>query len=272
VKKLTIIAVANQKGGVGKTTITYNLAAILSNRRHTKVLAIDNDPQGNLTASYIEDSIPPESTIIQAYNNRALVPLPVTKNLHLIGADIGLSIVTEQDFQVIFRLKESLEKMQKKSKTGPYDLVIIDCLPSFGHLQVAALHAADFVLIPIKPAPYALAGLKELFATIEKVKRYFNRQLRVMGIVINQFDGRRLLLEREMEAALRESYGDLVFRQRISKRIKIEESPAFQKPIVTYNRREPAVKEFNALASEIIRRIKRLRTDAMSKKNPKYEK
>ena len=94
-KKLTIIAVANQKGGVGKTTITYNLAAILSNRRHTKVLAIDNDPQGNLTSSYIEDSIPPESTIIQAYNNRALVPLPVTKNLHLVGADIALSVVTE---------------------------------------------------------------------------------------------------------------------------------------------------------------------------------
>jgi len=270
--KLIVIAITNQKGGVGKTTIAYNLAYILSNRRNTKVLAIDNDPQGNLTASFLEESILQEGNVIQAYKNGPVVPQPVTKSLHLIGADIALSIVTERDFQVIFRLKESLEKLQAEPKTGPYDFVIIDCLPSFGHLHLAALHAADYVLIPVKPAPYALAGLKDLFSTIEKVHRYFNPRLKVLGIAVNQVDGRQLVLEREMEAALRESYGGLVFKKRISKRIKIEESPAFQKPITEYNPREPAANELKALAREVIRRLKGIQTEATPKKKPKYEK
>lgn len=270
--KLIVLAITNQKGGVGKTTIAYNLACILSNRRNKKVLAIDNDPQGNLTASFLEGPIPLEGNIIQAYKNGPVVPQHVTKSLHLIGADIALSIVTERDFQVIFRLKESLAKLHTEPKAGAYDYVIIDCLPSFGHLHLAALHAADYVLIPVKPAPYALAGLKDLFSTIEKVRHYFNPRLKVLGIVVNQVDGRQLLLEREMEVALRESYGSLVFRQRISKRIKIEESPAFQKPITEYNPKDPAAKAFKALAREVIRRLKRIQTDPMSKKEPKYEK
>jgi len=128
-------------------------------------------------------------------------------------------------------------------------------LPSFGHLHLAALNAADYVVVPVKPSPYALAGMKDLFDTIKRVKKYFNPSIQVLGIIINQIDGRKLVMEREMEEALRENYGDLVLKSKISKRIKIEESPAFQKAITENNARGPAAKEFKALAQELLQRI-----------------
>jgi chromosome partitioning protein len=117
------------------------------------------------------------------------------------------------------------------------------------------LVAATYVLIPVKPAPYALAGLKDLFETIERARKYFNPNLKILGIIINQVDGRNFVMEREMEEALREGYGDLVFKNKIKKRIKIEESPAFQKSITEYNPKGPAAKEFKALTQEIFQRL-----------------
>ena len=137
-----------------------------------------------------------------------------------------------------------------------FDYAIIDCSPSFGHLHLAALNAADYVLIPVKPSPYALAGLKDLFSTIEKARKYYNSKLKVLGIVINQVDGRKPVIEREMEEVLRETYGDLVLKSKINKRVKIEESPAFQQPITVYDPKGPSSKEFKTMTNEILRRIK----------------
>lgn len=252
---MTIIAITNQKGGVGKTTIAYNLACILSSRRNTKVLAIDNDPQGNLTSSFLENPLPSEGNIVRAYENKTSAPQKLTNNLHLFGADISLAPVAERDFQVIFRLRECLNNLQ--SKTGAYDYVLIDCLPSFGHLHLAALHAADAVLIPVKPAPYALSGMKDLLGTIEKTRRYFNPELEILGIVINQVDGRGLVMEREMEETLREAHGSLVFKTTIPKRIRIEESPAFQQSITRYNSGGASARVFETFTDEFVRRTRK---------------
>ena len=246
--KMVTIAVTNQKGGVGKTTIAFNLAQILSACHGKKVLAIDNDPQANLTSSFTEEAA--VSYIKDAYDDKPLAPEPVSKNLSFVGADITLASVTERDFQVVFKLRESLERI----KNG-YDYIIIDCLPSFGHLHLSALIAADYVLIPVKPAPYALAGIKDLFNTIAKAKKYFNANIKILGIVINQSDSRRLRMETEMEKALREAYSDLVFEAKINKRVGIEESPAFQNSIIQYRPKEKAALEFRAFAKELLQRL-----------------
>jgi chromosome partitioning protein len=167
-----------------------------------------------------------------------------------------LAAVAERDFSVIFRLKESLKTMQTGYVPEKFDFIIIDCLPSFGNLHLAALNAADYVLIPVKPAPYALAGMKDLFETIKKAKKYFNANLKILGIVINQADGRKLIIEREMEKALREAHGEMVFKTKINKRVKFEESPAFQQAITQYSPKGLAAKEFEALTAEILQRLK----------------
>jgi chromosome partitioning protein len=252
------IAIANQKGGVGKTTIVFNLAQIFARENGVKVLAIDNDPQGNLTSSWLENPDEMKGDILNAHDKKPLEPEQISNHINLLGANIKLASVAERDFQVIFRLKESLDKIQGDPDVRGYDYVIIDCLPSFGHLHLAALVAATYVLIPVKPAPYALAGLKDLFETIKRARKYFNPKLKILGIIINQVDGRKFVMEREMEEALREDYGDLVFKSKIKKRIKIEESPAFQKPITIYDPNGQSAKEFKAMVTEIIRRIKLL--------------
>ena len=133
------LAIANQKGGVGKTTIAFNLAQILAERRDTKVLAIDNDPQGNLTSSFLENPAELKGNILNAYEEKALEPERISKSLDFLGSNISLAPVAERDFQIIFRLKESIEKLQNTPSSKTYDYVVIDSLPSFGHLHLAAL-------------------------------------------------------------------------------------------------------------------------------------
>ncbi len=166
--------------------------------------------------------------------------------------------MAERNFYVIFKLKESLENLYNSSISSNYDFAIIDCLPSFGHLHLATLNASDYVLIPVKPAPYSLAGMKDLFDIIEKTKKHINPSLYVLGIIINQVDGRRPILQREMEEALREAYESLVFKAMINKRIKVEESPAFQKSITEYNPKSPSAKEFIYLTEELLKRLKKI--------------
>lgn len=254
---MVTLAISNQKGGVGKTTLTLNIAHILSLKSSRRVLAIDNDPQGNLTASMSANPKTIKSSILDAYQDQSIRPGSVTKNLDLLSANIRLAPIADRDFQVIFKLKEALHRLKKRNPNNGYDYVLIDCMPSFGHLQLAALTAADYVIIPVKLAPYALAGLKDLLDTIDRVKKYMNPKIKVLGIAINQVDGRRLTMEREIEEMLRETYGELVFKTRIHKRVKIEESPAFQNAIGVYDPKGLALHEFKSLTREIVKRIDR---------------
>src|SRR5947207_10249858 len=153
---MSIIAIANQKGGTGKTTITFNLAKGLAEKGYS-VLAIDNDPQGNLTGAFLEDQTKLEADVLHFYEDHHNVsPQQVGRNLSLIGANIQLSKVADGSFEVIYKLKEGIEGIK-----GKYDFVLIDCLPSFGYLNMASLNAAKYVLVPTKPAPFALMGLKD---------------------------------------------------------------------------------------------------------------
>lgn len=250
---MIVITISNQKGGVGKTTIAFNLAQILAAKRF-KVLAMDNDPQANLTSSFLEHPHDLASNVLGAYDSKNLNSMKVNQNLFLIGSNINLSTIAERDFQVVFNLKEALGRLEK---TQDFDYIIIDSLPSFGHLHLAALTAADYVLIPVKPAPYALTGLKDLLSTIEKTRKYFNPRLKILGIVINQVDGRNLVMEREMEKILRKTYKGLIFKTRIRKRVSIEESPAFQKSIIDYDPKSPSSVDFKSLTREILNRIRK---------------
>jgi len=253
---MIIIAVTNQKGGVGKTTISFNLSKIIADKFKKRVLVIDNDPQGNLTSSFIDENKENEGNILDAYDEKQLKPTYISDNLHFLGANINLAPVAERAFPVIFNLKTGIIDYNNSLKNKLYDFVIIDCLPSFGHLNLSALVAADYVLIPVKPSPYALTGMEDLFKTIGKVRQNLNKSLKILGIVINQVEGRKTVLQNDMQSALRENYQELVFKNMIKKRIKLEESPVFHKDITAYTPKSQSAEEFIYFAKELIKRVK----------------
>lgn len=245
-----IIAVVNQKGGVGKTTITFNLAKGLAERGY-KVLAVDNDPQGNLTGAFLEDPTTLKADVLAIYEERATItPQPAGSNLALIGANIHLSKIADGNFEVIYKLKEGLEGLKEQ-----YDFILIDCLPSFGYLNMAALNVSDFVLIPTKPAPFALMGLKDLFSTIEKAKKRINKNLKVLGVILNLVEGRKTTIGEELEETLRENYSELVFQTRLFKGTKLEESPSFNQSISEYDPQGKPALQFQNFIDEFLRRL-----------------
>lgn len=246
---MAVVAVANQKGGVGKTTIAFNLAKGLS-ARGFRVLAVDNDPQGNLTGAFLEDPDRLTANVLDLYNgNMPLEPHQVSDKLFLYGSDIHLAKVADMEFDVVFRLAEGLDEVADQ-----YDVVLIDCLPSFGYLNMAALLAARWLLLPTKPAPFALAGMKDLFDTIEKVKRpRLNPDLETLGIVLNYVEATSIA--KELEEVLREKYQDKVFRSILRKGVKWEESPAFNQSIMEYDPKGKLALQFDEFLTEFIQRL-----------------
>ena len=251
---MVTIAVVNHKGGVGKTTITFNLARWLS-FRGKKVLAIDNDPQANLTSSFIDCRSKLQSSLLEVYRGQPALPQEISENLFLIGSSVTLATVSERGFEVVSRLRDRLSDLQNDRDSIVFEYLLIDCLPSIGYLHLAALAAAEYVLIPITPSPYALMGLHDLFLTIRKTQNWLNSNLKILGIVLNLVDGRRLRLERKIESVLRENYGSLVFGSKLSKRVRFAESPSFNKSIVEYDPNAASAREFGRFAMEVINRI-----------------
>lgn len=226
------IAVANLKGGVGKTTISFNLAGELSKKKGVRVLAVDNDSQAHLTSALLNVPSVWNANIIHAYQGQEVKPHVINNKLHLIVSDEKLARITDGDIDTLFRLKESLRNLDGKNLK--YDYAIIDCLPSSTFVQMAGLISADWVIIPVKSSSFDLKGMVGFMKNIETIKNRLNPSLKILGIVINQFDGRKPVYERNLEESLREAYGTLVFRTKLNKRVDIATSPAFNKSITEY--------------------------------------
>jgi chromosome partitioning protein len=246
------IAVANQKGGVGKTTTAVNLAAVIANWGN-RVLLVDADPQGNATSgigiqrgsfrktlyhSLVLDE--PLAEIARPSSIPALEVVPANKDL--AGAEIELVEIGQREF----RLKHSLAPVESS-----YDYVIIDCPPSLGLLTLNALTAAKSLLVPIQCEYYALEGVTELFDTLARIRRLHNPGLMIEGLLLTMYD-ERTNLSAAVAADLRDFYGLQVFQTVIPRNVRLAEAPSYGKPIITYDAHSKGAEAYSQLAREIV--------------------
>ncbi|QUS36438.1 ParA family protein [Falsirhodobacter algicola] len=254
-KRTRIIAIANQKGGVGKTTTAINLAAALSEMGH-KVLLIDLDPQGNASTglgvsvddrkmtSYdlLLDQVPLKDVAIQSSVSGLLV---CPANADLSSADIELINNERRSFL----LKDAL------TSTEDYDYILIDCPPSLSLLTINALIAADSVLVPLQSEFFALEGLSQLMLTVRQVRQSANPALRIEGVVLTMYD-KRNNLSQLVENDARQTLGELVFGTIIPRNVRVSEAPSFSMPVLSYDSTSRGSESYRALAREMTSRHK----------------
>ena len=248
-----ILAIANQKGGVGKTTTSINLAASLAKTRR-RVLLVDIDPQGNATmgSGIAKDAASPttyEVLIGAAPLDRARISVEagydvIPANANLSGAEIELIGLDRRER----RLRGAIE-----AGTEQYDFVLIDCPPSLNLLTVNALVAAQSVLIPMQCEYYALEGLSALVNTIRKIRETLNPVLQIEGLLRTMFDPRNTLAN-EVSAQLSRHFGDKLYRTIIPRNVRLAEAPSYGKPVITYDMQSRGAQAYLALAGEILRR------------------
>ena len=250
-----IIAFANQKGGVGKTTSAVNIAASVGILGKS-VLLIDLDPQGNTTSgvginkknlkstSYelLIDEIDAAQAIVETeFKNLSVIP----SNISLAGAEFDLYQLDNREY----RLKKQLEAVKDN-----YDYIFIDCPPSLGMITVNALAAADAVIIPMQCEYYALEGLSQLMITIRKIKQLYNPELEICGILITMFNG-RLILTMQVISELKKYYSDKLFKTPVSRNVKLSEAPSFGKPVYYHDKSSMGANEYLEVAKELLERI-----------------
>ena len=250
-----IISFANQKGGVGKTTSCVNIAASLG-ILGKKVLIIDLDPQGNTTSGVgiakktlkggtrelLSDKMPVEDIIIETpFENLSVIPT----NTALSSAEFDLYEFDETEK----RMKNALASVK-----DVYDYILIDCPPSLGMLTINAFTASDGVIVPMQCEFYALEGLSQLLITINRIKRLYNPDLDVCGILITMYNS-RLLLSMQVMAELKKHYDDKIFDTKISRNVKLTEAPGFGRPAFYHDKSSKGAKEYIEVAKELITRI-----------------
>ena len=250
-----IIAIANQKGGVGKTTTSVNLAACLGAKKK-KVLLVDCDPQGNASSGYGIDKSALEQTIyhvlIDGTDIREVIQHTEFKvdvlpaNIELAGAEVELVAAISRET----RLKKALDQV-----AGDYDYIIIDCPPSLGLLTLNSLAAADSVLMPIQCEFYALEGVSQLMNTIDLVRNNLNDKLEVEGVVMTMYDSRTRLAE-QVVAEVRDNFGDAVYKTMIPRNVRLSEAPSYGQPIIYYDKSSKGAEVYMKLAKEVISRGK----------------
>jgi chromosome partitioning protein len=255
-----ILAIVNQKGGVGKTTTAVNLATAMA-ACGKRVLVIDLDPQGNASTGFgvarnkrEADSyavLIGEATIADAAIESGIPGLELVPASHnLSGAEIELVEMEHREF----RLREAVVR---HAAASPYDYILIDCPPSLGLLTLNALVASDAVLVPLQCEFYALEGLSQLVRTVERVRKHLNPTLEIQGVVLTMFDRRNNLSE-QVAADVREHFGTAVYRTMIPRNVRVSEAPSYGKPVLLYDMACTGARAYLDLAREVLRREKDL--------------
>jgi chromosome partitioning protein len=250
-----VLAIANQKGGVGKTTTAINLAAALALRKK-KTLLVDLDPQSNASIAFF-DAAEIDASMFDVFCDHATEISKVVRptpdgSLFVAPARLALAKLEQQlagQFDAPFKLKDALAPILKD-----YDFVVIDTPPALGILTVNALVAASHLLVPIQAAYFAIEGTDDLLETYARIRARPNPALKVLGVVITLFD-KRTNISRDTHEQIRAVFGNALFKTRISKNVRLEESPAYKQTIFAFAPKSPGAEEYRKLAQEVIQRV-----------------